>query len=113
MNNYYPMIYMEINNFNSDFAKNIRLYLQEGIVSFYAKYYSEWNVKVTEELPKNGQIEWEEIIVSGSILLVAVLGGMFLYLYLFFKEKHYGTILFYSVSPWALFPSFLARIFIG
>jgi len=112
INNHYPMINMDINNFNSDFAKNIRLYLQEGIVSFYSKYYSEWDVDVTEELPKNGQVEWVEIIASGSILLAAALGGMFLYLYLFFKEKHYGTILFYSLSPRAPFPSFLARIFI-
>jgi len=112
INNHYPMINMDINNFNSDFAKNIRLYLQEGIVSFYSKYYSQWDVNIIEELPKNGQVEWVEIIASGSILLAAALGGMFLYLYLFFKEKHYGTILFYSLSPRAPFPSFLARIFI-
>ncbi|HAJ94803.1 MAG TPA: hypothetical protein DCP02_01095 [Actinobacteria bacterium] len=112
INSDYPVINIDINNFNSDFAKNVRLYLQEGIVSFYSKYYSQWDVDIVEELPKNGQVEWVEIIASGSILLAAALGGMFLYLYLFFKEKHYGTILFYSLSPYAPFQSFLARIFI-
>jgi ABC-2 type transport system permease protein len=107
-----PVINMDINNFNSDFAKNIRLYLQEGIVSFYSKYYPQWDINITEILPKNGQAEWVEIIASGSILLAAILGGMFLYLYLFFKEKHYGTILLYSISPRAPSQSFFARIFI-
>ena len=112
INENFPVINMDINNFNSDFAKNIRLYLQEGIVSFYSKYYSQWDVNIIEEIPKNGQVEWVEIIASGSILLAAALGGMFLYLYLFFKEKHYGTILFYSISPRTPLQSFLARIFI-
>lgn len=112
INENFPSINMNINNFNSDFAKNIRLYLQEGIVSFYDKYYPEWDVEISERLPVNGQVEWVEIIASGSILLAAVLGGMFLYLYLFFKEKHYGTILLYSISPHAPAQSFFARLFI-
>lgn len=108
----YPTINMDINNFNSDFAKNIRLYLQEGIVSFYSRYYPGWDIKIIEEVPENGQVEWVEIIASGSILLASVLGGMYLYLYLFFKEKHYGTILLYSISPRAPSQSFFARIFL-
>lgn len=106
----YPVINIDINNFSSDFAKNIRLYLQEGIVSFYSKYYSEWDIEIIEEVPENGQVEWVEIIASGSILLASILGGMFLYLYLFFKEKNYGTILLYSISPQAPLQSFFARI---
>ncbi|NOY10425.1 MAG: ABC transporter permease [Spirochaetes bacterium] len=104
-----PEIDFTLNNFNSDFAKNLRLYLQEGILSFYKHNYPEMNVKVREELPPGGMIQWVEIIATGSILLAAIIGGMYLYLFLFFKEKQYGTLLFYRISPFAPAPSFVAR----
>ncbi len=104
-----PEIDFALNNFNSDFAKNLRLYLQEGILSFYKHNYPEMNVKVKEELPPGGRIQWVEIIATGSILLAAIIGGMYLYLFLFFKERKYGTLLFYRISPFAPAPSFIAR----
>lgn len=108
--NRHPEIIFKLDNFNSDFAKNLRLYLQEGILSFYNKYYPEMDVKIIEILPESGQVEWVDIIATGSILLAAIISGMFLYLYLFFKEKEYGTILFYSIAPRSLLGSYFARI---
>ncbi len=104
----YPVIKYYLNNFNSDFGKNLRLYLQEGIVSYYSQYYRQYRISVTEKHP--AQVQWVEIIASGSFFLATIIGGMFLYLYLFFKEKDYNTLLFYKLSPKSPFSSFAARI---
>ena len=109
----YPEIEYYLDNNNSDFAKNLRLYLIEGIEAFYRDYYPEMKVSVTEKLPENGQVEWVEIIASGSILLASVIGGLFLFLYMFFKEREYSTLVFYSLTPGSTGTSLAARIFIA
>ncbi len=108
-----PGIEYYLDNSNSDFAKNLRLYLQEGIAAFYREYYPEMDARVTEILPACGQVEWVEVIASGSILLAAVIGGLFLFLYMFFKEREYGTLVFYSLTPRSVGVSLAARIFIA
>lgn len=109
-NHDYPEIDYFINNYNSDFGKNLRLYLYEGLYSFYNLIYPETIIPVEEIFTAGVQVNWVNIIASGALLLAGILGGLFLYLYLFFKEKQYGTLLFYSITPKSISSSFLARV---
>lgn len=98
-----------LNNYNTDFAKNMRLYLQEGIYGFYKKYYEDVNVEIRETISAPAQVEWVEIIAVGTLLLAFIIGGMFCYLYVFLKEKQYGTLIVYQTAPHDPLASFLAR----
>ncbi|MBN1696766.1 MAG: ABC transporter permease [Spirochaetales bacterium] len=105
-----PHIVYHLNNFNTDFAKNMRLYLEEGIYSFYRKYYRDIDIEIEERFAAQAQVEWVDIIAVGTLLLAFAIGGMFNYLYVFFKEKLYGTLLLYRVAPRSPLLSFSARI---
>ena len=108
-----PEITYYLNNFDTDFAKNMRLYLLEGIYAFYREYYSDINIDIEEEFSVPVQVEWVDIIAIGTLLLAFIIGGMFSYLFIFFKEKQYGTLIIYNIAPRSPFASFIARIIIA
>ncbi|MDA3809338.1 MAG: ABC transporter permease [Spirochaetaceae bacterium] len=105
----YPDVNYRFNNYNSDFGKNMRLYLEEVILEFHQLYLSNWQITMEEKYSSGIMVEWVDIIASGSILLAALIGGMFCYLYFFFKEKEGRTILFYKLTPLSSFRAFSAR----
>ena len=72
------------NNYNSDMAKKLRLYLNEGLLDFQMKYNA--GVKDLELIEKQNvkrQIDWFDIISVGVFLLAFFMGAMFNFLYLF------------------------------
>lgn len=102
------------NNYNSDMAKNLRLYLNEGILDFQTKFNS--NIKainVIEKYNVKKQIDWFVIIAVGVYMLAFFMGAMFNFLYLFHKEKVYGTLFEYRLSPKNIIGSFFARIMVA
>ena len=108
-----PAIRFALRNYNTDIAKNMRLYLAEGIWSFYLDRYPDVRVELTESEASGPQVQWVLIIASGSIVLAFILGGMFTYVYLFFKEKLKGTIWLYALGTGPLLGSFAARVTIA
>ena len=102
-----------LNNFNTDFAKNMRLYLQEGILAFYQSYYAGFDIEIVEFVSAPAQVEWIDIIAIGTLLLAFVIGGMFNYLYVFYRERQHGTMLLYQASPTQPIPSFCARVVVA
>jgi ABC-type transport system involved in cytochrome c biogenesis permease component len=105
-----PRVVYYIDNYNTDFAKNMRLYLEEGVFAFYAAHYDDMTVRIRERVVASVQAEWIDVIAVGTLLLAFVIGGMFSFLYVFFKELRHGTLIVYRTAPARLFPSFLARI---
>lgn len=65
------------NNYHTDLAKNMRLYLNEGILSFYQKYQPELEVVIEEKYLVDKQVGWFDIISTGILLLAVVIGEMF------------------------------------
>lgn len=104
-----PTVEYYLNNYNADFAKNLRLYLQEGILDFYRAHYPEVDIRIDEVYAAPTQVEWIDIIASGVLLFAFVVGGMFNFLYLFFKEKQHKTLLAYQLAPQSILPSLVAR----
>ncbi|MCI7303120.1 ABC transporter permease [Ihubacter massiliensis] len=87
------------NNYNSDMAKNLRLYLNEGILDFYRATDKNLQVEVEEILNVETQLDWFHIIAVAVFLLAFLLGSMFNVLYLLYKEKTYNTLFEYQLSP--------------
>lgn len=105
-----PSIHYVLRNYNTDIAKNLRLYLTEGIWAYYRERYPDIRVRITETQASGPQVQWVLIIASGSIVLAFILGGMFTYVYLFFKETTRHTICFYALGTGSLLVSFAARV---
>jgi ABC-2 type transport system permease protein len=98
------------NNYNTDMAKNLRLYLTEGILDFYRDTDPNLRVEVEETLNVETQLHWFTIIAVAVFLLAFLLGAMFNMLYLFYKEKTYDTLYAYRLSPAVIWPSLFARL---
>jgi ABC-2 type transport system permease protein len=98
------------NNYNTDMAKNLRLYLTEGILDFYRTTDSNLQVNVEEVLNVETQLHWFHIIAVAVFLLAFLLGAMFNMLYLFYKEKTYDTLYEYKLSPHSIWSSLFARV---
>ena len=105
-----PRIEYYLNNYNTDLAKNMRLYLQEGILAFYQRYTPAKALEIEEIFTVQRQVHWFNIIATGVFLLAVLIGGMFSFLYLLFKEKSYGTLLEYQLAPVSPLASFNARL---
>lgn len=104
------VIEYHFNNYNSDMAKNLRLYLSEGLLDFNKKFNSNIkDVSVIEKYNVAKQIEWFDMVAVGVFMLAFFMGAMFNFLYLFHKEKVYGTIFAYRLSPKSILSSFMAR----
>lgn len=104
------VIEYHFNNYNSDMAKNLRLYLSEGLLDFNKKFNSNIkDVSVIEKYNVAKQIEWFDIVAVSVFMLAFFMGAMFNFLYLFHKEKVYGTLFAYRLSPKSLLSSFMAR----
>lgn len=100
-------------NYNTDMAKNLRLYLDEGIFAFYRDSVPEMNIAVTQEYAVNAQLDWFAIIAVGIFLLAFLMGSMFNYLYLYNKERIYATLTEYQLAPRSLVPTFAARMVVS
>lgn len=98
------------NNYNSDMAKNLRLYLNEGILDFYRTTDKNLQVEVEEILNVETQLDWFHIIAVAVFLLAFLLGSMFNVLYLLYKEKTYNTLFEYQLSPRSIWASLFARV---
>lgn len=75
------------NNYNTDMAKNLRLYLKEGILDFYHSTDSNLQIEVEEVLNVETQLHWFNIIAIAVFLLAFLLGSMFNMLYLILQGK--------------------------
>ena len=98
------------NNYNTDMAKNLRLYLDEGILAFYRAADPGVRIEVEERLNVEAQLPWFDIIAVAVFLLAFLLGSMFNMLYLFYKEKVDETLCEYRLSPNGIWASLLARV---
>ena len=98
------------NNYNTDMAKNLRLYLDEGILAFYRAADPGVRIEVEERLNVETQLPWFDIIAVAVFLLAFLLGSMFNMLYLFYKEKVDETLCEYRLSPNGIWASLLARV---
>ncbi|MCR8967853.1 ABC transporter permease [Streptococcus zalophi] len=102
------------NNYNSDMAKNLRLYLSEGLLDFNERFNSNIkDISIVEKYNVTKQIEWFDIVSVGVFMLAFFMGAMFNFLYLFHKEKVYGTLLEYQLSPKNILSSFFARVVVS
>jgi ABC-2 type transport system permease protein len=101
------------NNYNTDMAKNLRLYLREGILDFYRTTDSNLQIDVAEVLNVETQLPWFNIIAVAVFLLAFLLGSMFNMLYLFYKEKTDDTLYEYRLSPNSIWASLFARVTIA
>ena len=75
------------NNYNTDMAKNLRLYLEEGILDFYRATDSDLQLEVREVINVDAQLPWFDIIAVAVFLLAFLLGAMFNMLYLFTRKN--------------------------
>ncbi len=111
MKNNAASIEYHFNNYNSDMAKNLRLYLDEGLLDFNRKFNSNIEgVSVIEKYNVAKQVGWFDMVSVGIFMLAFFMGAMFNFLYLFHKEKMYGTLFEYRLSPKNILSSFLARV---
>ena len=101
------------NNYNTDMAKNLRLYLDEGILAFYRAADPGVRIEVEERLNAETQLPWFDIIAVAVFLLAFLLGSMFNMLYLFYKEKVDETLCEYRLSPNGIWASLLARVLVA
>ena len=101
------------NNYNTDIAKNLRLYLDEGILAFYRAEDPGVRIEVEERLNVETQLPWFDIIAVAVFLLAFLLGSMFNMLYLFYKEKVDETLCEYRLSPNGIWASLLARVLVA
>lgn len=97
------------NNYNTDMAKNLRLYLEEGILDFYRATDSDLQLEVREVINVDAQLPWFDIIAVAVFLLAFLLGAMFNMLYLFYTEKHDDTLYEYRLAPCGIWASLAAR----
>ncbi|AZR02882.1 ABC transporter permease [Trueperella pyogenes] len=103
----------EFNNSNSDMAKNLRLYLDEGIYDFYHRHLPGMDLRTTTVLAVPTQVDWFSIMAVGIVLLAFLMGSMFNYLYLFNKERLYSTLVQYRLASGPLVATFIARLVVA
>lgn len=101
------------NNYNTDMAKNLRLYLEEGILDFYRATDSDLQLEVREVINVDAQLPWFDIIAVAVFLLAFLLGAMFNMLYLFYTEKHDDTLYEYRLAPCGIWASLAARVVVA
>ena len=100
-------------NYNTDMAKNLRLYLDEGIFTFYQEHMPGMEIEVQREYAVGAQLDWFAIIAVGVFMLAFLMGSMFNFLYLLNKERVYATLSEYRLAPASLLPTFAARIVVA
>lgn len=100
-------------NYNTDMAKNLRLYLDEGIFAFYQSHMPGMEIEVQREYAVGAQLDWFAIIAVGVFMLAFLMGSMFNFLYLLNKERVYATLSEYRLAPVSLLPTFAARIVVA
>lgn len=100
-------------NYNTDMAKNLRLYLDEGIFAFYRGNMPGMELEVKREYAVGAQLDWFAIIAVGVFMLAFLMGSMFNFLYLLDKERDYATLSEYRLSPASLLPTFAARVMVA
>lgn len=101
------------NNYNTDMAKNLRLYLDEGIFAFYRDNMPGMELEVRREYAVGAQLDWFAIIAVGVFMLAFLMDSMFNFLYLLNKERDYATLPEYRLSPASLLPTFAARVVVA
>lgn len=100
-------------NYNTDMAKNLRLYLDEGIFAFYQEHMPGMEIRVGREYAVVAQLDWFAIIAVGVFMLAFLMGSMFNFLYLLNKERVYATLSEYRLAPGSLVPTFAARVVVA
>ena len=97
-------------NYNTDMAKNLRLYLDEGIFAFYQEHMPGMEIEVRREFAVGTQLDWFAIIAVGVFMLAFLMGSMFNFLYLLNKERVHATLSEYRLAPASLLPTFAAIV---
>ena len=100
-------------NYNTDMAKNLRLYLDEGIFAFYQEHMPGMEIEVRCEFAVGAQLDWFAIIAVGVFMLAFLMGSMFNFLYLLNKERVHATLSEYRLAPASLLPTFAARVVVA
>lgn len=104
-----PEVEYHFNNYNTDIAKNLRLYLAEGVLRFYLETDPNLQMEVVEEMNVPKQLPWFDIIASSVFMLAFLLGVVVNTLYLLSMEKRNGTMQSYQLAPNNVLPSIGAR----
>lgn len=100
-------------NYNTDMAKNLRLYLDEGIFAFYQEHMPGMKIEVQRAYAVGAQLDWFAIIAVGVFMLAFLMGSMFNFLYLLNKERVHATLSEYRLAPASLLPTFAARVIVA
>lgn len=108
-----PELVFHLNNYSTDIAKNLRLYLDEGILAFYEATDPGLRVTVLEESNVPTLVSWFELVGSGVFLLSFLLGVVAAVLYLLSMERRNGTLMTYQLAPVRLLPSLAARTLVA
>lgn len=108
-----PAIQFHFNNYNTDIAKNMRLYLNEGILDFYKVIDSNMQIQIIEQENVSFQLPWFYIVASAVFLLAFLLGAVVNVLYLLSMERQNGTQYEYHLAPNNILPSLAARVVIA
>ncbi len=108
-----PEIQYCFNNYNTDIAKNLRLYFAEGLLHFYKVTDSSVQIQVDEKMNAPKQIPWFDIIASSVFMLAFLLGVVTNTLYLLSMEKQHGTLLLYQLAPNNILPGIVSRILVA
>ncbi len=103
----------EFVNYSTDMAKNLRLYLAEGILAFYQEHVPEMDVVIERSYAVPVQLDWFAVIAVGIFMLAFLMGSMFNFLYLLNKEREASTLVEYRLSPKPLLATFAARVVIA
>lgn len=99
-----------LDNYNTDMAKNLRLYLDESLLRFQSVQQGDFfKLELKEVFHTSRQVPWFEMIALSIFLLAFIMGSMFNFLNLLNKEKIYHTSFLYHLSPKTLLGSFGAR----
>lgn len=106
----HPAIGFTFNNYSTDMAKNLRLYVSEGIVAFYEGNLPEFQVERTEQFTAASQVDWFDLIAVGVFMLAALVGTMYSFLYLMYKERQHRTDVEYALSPAGPWSFWWARV---
>lgn len=86
-------IKLVINNFSTDYSKNVRLYLKEAITVFYNTVYDkDISIDITDAYSPSQKVNWIQSIAIGIICLSIIIGGMFNGFFSILSEYDFSTL---------------------
>lgn len=101
---------LALDNYMSDFAKNVRLYLNEAFADLYGEAYPDARFTIVERHEAGTKISWIGSIGMGLVGLSIVLAGMFNGFNALLSEYRSHTVKTLLLSPRPLLDVFTAKM---